>query len=137
MKHLFAVLLSITFCCTAFSHPAFDSVNQIATEMAKQKVYESTIVGFAATPSVQNVRLNKLIQIASDKELYALAKHKNAVVRLYALRAIISKKLMVSPELKADYLNDKSVVVTLNGCIGNKSSVNVISKMIFADMTAK
>jgi hypothetical protein len=131
MRKIFSILITFSLCCASYSSPTYDSVKQIATAMAKHNVYEqTTLVGFAATSSSQNERLNELIKIATDKQLYALAKHENAVVRLYALRAIIFRKLLVSPELRKQFYTDKSKVVILNGCIADNSSVDIISKMI-------
>ncbi len=131
MRKLFVVLIFICLHCAASSSPTYDLVTDIAADIAKHNIYESATVGFAATPSTQNMRLNQLIMIANDNQLFSLTKHNNAVVRLYALRAIIARKLILSTELKDQFNNDRSIVATLQGCMGNKSSVAVISKMIF------
>ena len=133
MKNLVATIFYLSCCCISYSAPAYDSVKEIAAAIAKHNVYESAIVGFAATPSTQSERLSKLIKIATDKDLYALTKHRNAVVRLYALRAIVSKRLAVSADLRNQFFNDKSKVVTLQGCIGDNSSVDAVSKMILKE----
>lgn len=130
MRKLIVAVFCVASGLISISAPLYESVKEIAAAIAKHNVYESAIVGFAGTPSTQNERLGKLIKVATDKELYALTKHENAVVRLYALNAILFRKLSVSPELKDQFLADNSKVVTLTGCIANNSSVAVISKSI-------
>jgi len=130
MRRIFIIIISFSLYCTSYSSPNYDLVKEIATEIAKHNIYESAIIGFAATQSTQNMRLNQLVMIASDNQLYSLAKHSNAVVRLYALMAIVTRNLAISPELKDQFYKDRSIVVTLQGCVINKSSVDVISKMI-------
>lgn len=130
MKNLIVTIFCVSSCFISYSVPAYESVKEIAAAIAKHNVYESAIIGFAATPSTQNERLAKLIKIASDKELFALTKNENAVVRLYALRAIVSRKLSVSLELKNQFYADNAKVVTVQGCIADNSSVAIISKMI-------
>lgn len=133
MRKLFVFIIVICLHCGASSSPVNDLVTNIAADIAKHNIYESATVGFAATPSTQNMRLNQLIRIANDNQLISLTKHKNAVVRLYALRAIIARKLILSTELKDQFNNDSSIVATLQGCLGNKSSVAIISNMIFIE----
>ncbi|HEV8081075.1 MAG TPA: hypothetical protein VGP43_10195 [Chitinophagaceae bacterium] len=130
MRKLFIILFSLCLFGTVYPSPPYDLVKEIAAEIAKHNIYESELVGFAGTPSTQTMRLNQLIMIANDNQLFLLTKHTNAVVRLYALRAIVNRKLIVSEELKDQFNKDKSVVVTLTGCMGSKSSVDGISKII-------
>lgn len=131
MKYFFVAVISLTLSGAGYSSPFIDPVKEIATDIAKQNTYESAIVGFAATPSTQNERLDKLIKIASVNQLYELCKHENAVVRLYALKAILFRKLIVTDELRHQFYNDNSKVITLQGCIGNYSTVEIISRSLF------
>ncbi len=131
MRYLFVFIIYLSLCGSSYFSPFTDPVKEIATEIARRNTYESAIVGFAATPSMQNERLNKIIKIATDKQLYSLSKHENAVVRLYALKAILLRKINITDELRHQFYNDKSKVITLNGCIGDYSTVEIISRSLF------
>jgi hypothetical protein len=99
----------------------------IVREIAKCNRYESQFVGFSGSPSAQFKRFEKLKIIAEVQELLKLAnEHGNAVVRLYAYDALIEKKEKIPPELKSKLSKDKTVVSTLNGCIGGEKNVGEI-----------
>ncbi len=137
MKALFLLALSFTLHCVGFSKPESiysnnDSVKIIADQIANHNIYESATIGFAATASTQYKRFNKLLQIATNEELFLLVQHENGVVRLYALRAIIIKKLKIPFAIREHFLNDKTKVTTLTGCIGNNSTVGLVSKAILS-----
>lgn len=130
MKKLFVFLISLTISFSAYST---DFVNVIVKDIAKHNVYESVTVGFAAAPSTQHMRLNQLLMLANDTQLMSLTKHSNAVVRLYALHGIISRKLPITEEIRDQFFMDNTLVSTLQGCIGNKLTVGLISKAIFTE----
>lgn len=135
MKKLFAVIISLSLTGVSYTTSKYDLVNDIVTDIAKHNIYESATIGFAATPSTQHMRLNQLLMLAADNQLIGLTKHNNAVVRLYALHAIIKRKLPVSSELRDQFYKDFSLVVTLQGCIGNKTTVSVIGRTILSENT--
>ncbi len=133
MKNFIIVTLFLVIYSGAKSSPFYDLVKTITTDIANHNVYESATVGFAAVPSTQHMRLNQLLMIANDNQLIALTKHNNAVVRLYALRAIVTRKLPVADELRDQFFMDNTLVSTLQGCIGNKLTVGLISKTILTE----
>ncbi len=112
--------------------PASDPVKKIVKEIEKANIYEYTAtVGFAGTASQQNIHYEELLKTASTDELIKLAtKNKNAVVRLYAYRAIVQKFKEVPKDILNQFNNDTSVVNTLRGCIAEKTTVKVIAESL-------
>lgn len=109
-----------------------NSIDSIVAEIDSSNVYELTYtVGYTGTISKQYLRLQKLSEMASEKELTDLAlNYKSPVVRLYALRALKQKQILVTENVIAAFSNDKSRVNTLSGCYGGISSVAALSKVI-------
>ena len=104
-----------------------DSITIIVKEIAHSNVFEeSNQVGIAGSPSQQNLRLKQLKQLASVSKLSELTKNKSAIVRLYSFIALLDKQEPVSSEIQARMLNDKTIVSSINGCIGSDKSVGSI-----------
>lgn len=107
-----------------------DPVKKIVREIAKSNVYEiSASVGYSGTPSKQNIRYLELVKSASIDQLTQLAtKNKNAVVRLYAFKALVNKLKDVPQQIIDQFRNDKTVIIVLKGDIPNKTQLNIIAE---------
>ncbi len=107
-----------------------DPVKKIAKEIAKANVYEYPVnAGVAGTVSQQNIRYEELLKTATNDDLIRLAtKHKNAVVRLYAYRAIVQRLKEIPKDILEQFNNDTSIVITLRGNVSGKTSVNKIAE---------
>jgi hypothetical protein len=130
---LFLLFLLLLTRQTSFGQTAVnDSLNLIIAEMDSSNTYEmSYTVGFAGRVSQQYLRMQKIAEMASAQELNNLAaSHQNAVVRLYALRAIKFIKYPVPEIIVQRFLNDHSKVTVLNGCFGGSKKVSTLAKDI-------
>lgn len=109
-----------------------NSLTSTVNEIAKCNIYEiSGTIGFAGLASKQNQRLEQIVSLASEDQLLYLAKdHKNAIVRLYALLALKEKRIIISDSIKEQFQNDTTIVVTLNGCLAEEKSVQMLAMQI-------
>ncbi|MDQ2720038.1 MAG: hypothetical protein M3Z26_09820 [Bacteroidota bacterium] len=136
-KYLFLII----FCCannflivSAVNNPfdkltESDPVRKIAKEIAKSNVYEYPAAsGISVAVGEQNIHYDELLKIATTEDLSKLAKHKNAVVRLYAYRAIVQKSKEIPKDIFEQFSNDTSIVNTLRGNISGTTSVNKIAE---------
>jgi hypothetical protein len=107
-----------------------DPLQTVIQEIARQDVYEvSRTVGFAGALSKQYQRFQQLSSLATEQQLTELAvRHKNAVVRLYAFQALKKRKVDIPDGLSEQFMNDRSVVMTLNGCVGDKVTVSELAR---------
>ena len=106
-----------------------DSINVIVSEIAHSKVFEASgQVGIAGTPSQQNIRYNQLKKMASASELTELTNNKSAIVRLYSFIALLSKNVPIPAEMMTRMLNDKTIIVSIDGCIATEKSISSIIK---------
>jgi hypothetical protein len=127
-KHfLIALFTAITVSTFGQQHKA-DSLTALVNEMARSNVYETSYtVGYAGTVSKQYERFQQLVAFATEQQLLSLAqKHQNAVVRLYSLQALKRRKVAISPQLNRQFINDKTIVKMLNGCVGDEKPLNVL-----------
>jgi hypothetical protein len=100
-------------------------------EIATHNRYESAHVGVAGIKSRQYTRFESLLPLASVNELEEMATaDTNAVVRLYALQALHHKGVTIAAALKKKFAEDKTLVFTLNGCIGGEQSVQSLASSI-------
>ncbi len=84
---LLTIGLSIQF--SYAQHIQLQSLDLIVLHMADHNIYESAIIGFAGQKSNQHKRFEQMTTLASEEQLLDLAAHhNNAVVRLYAFRAL-------------------------------------------------
>lgn len=118
------------------------SLNAVVKAIANSDVYEvSYTVGFAGSVSQQYLRFNQLLSMATEQQLTDLAaQNKNAVVRLYALQALRQKNAKVPDSLLEKFQQDRTIVLTLSGCNGDKKMVSELAgqKLEFAsDLTNK
>ncbi|MEO6870025.1 MAG: hypothetical protein ABI168_10290 [Ginsengibacter sp.] len=107
-----------------------DSLSTVVKAIANNNVYEvSLTVGYAGTISEQLKRFDLLLSLTTNDQLLDIAGHnKNAVVRLYAFQALKRKKIEMPKILIQQFLNDSTIVETLNGCIADKKSVNTLAQ---------
>ncbi len=107
-----------------------DPVKKIVREIAKSNVYEMPATpGYSGTPSQQSIRYRELVKSASIDQLTELAtKNKNAVVRLYAFNALVSKLKDVPQEIIDQFRNDKTIIIVLNGDVANKTPLNIVAE---------
>lgn len=106
-----------------------NTVIQMLNEISNHNIYEYKTVGIAGRLSEQYLRFEKLERVATIGELIHISKnHKNAVVRLYAFQALKCKGILIPKDLQEQFSNDKSEIKTLNGCFGNISKINELSK---------
>ena len=106
-----------------------DSLDIIVSSIAHAEVFEeSATIGFAGRPSQQAIRLTHLIQLASTSELSALTKNKSAIVRLYSFIALLAKNVPIPADMRTRMLNDKAVIVSINGCNAKEKTVSSIIK---------
>ena len=109
-----------------------DSVVEILNEISKNNIYEYKTVGIAGTLSKQYLRYEKLERVATIDELIQISKdYKNAVARLYAFQALKIKGIVIPKDLQEQFNNDKTEIQTLNGCFGNISKIDELSKENF------
>lgn len=102
-----------------------DPIKKIAREIAKVNIYEYP----EDKNAQQNLLYEELLNTASDNELIDLAtNHKNAVVRLYAYRAIAKKFKNIPTDLFNQFDSDITTVNTMRGTIAGTTTVNVIAR---------
>lgn len=102
-----------------------DSLEKVVQGITISNIYEvSYTVGFAGSVSKQYLRFNKLLSLATEKQLTDMAaQNKNAVVRLYALQALRQKHVKIPDNLLKQFRHDKTIVIILNGCCGYEMTV--------------
>jgi hypothetical protein len=109
---------------------ASDPVKKIVKAIAKSNVYDLSATNNIAPPnSPQNLRYEKLLNIASVEKLTELAtKNKNAVVRLYAYKALINKIKDIPKGMVDQFNNDTTIINTINGNTAGQVPLNSIAK---------
>lgn len=127
-------LLSLLLICTFFSSFTYAQGLQIAglpavvNGIAAHNVYESETVGIANAKSMQFVRYQQLVTIATEEQLLALAaENANAVVRLYAYQALVERKIKIPKSLHQKFKADETKVNALEGCIANQYTVSQLA----------
>lgn len=127
---LLQILLSATTVCCFGQKQTNDCLKAVVTAIANSNVYEvSYTVGFAGTVSKQYLRFKQLLSIATDQQLRDLAtQNKNAVVRLYALQALKQKHANIADCLLKQFQHDKTIIITLDGCNGDKRTVSELAE---------
>ncbi|MDP4284258.1 MAG: hypothetical protein Q8891_07525 [Bacteroidota bacterium] len=108
---------------------ASNPVKKIVREIAKSNIYKFTpSADNSDTRSVWDRRYEELRKSASVEELTQLAtKHKNAVVRLYAFRALVTRLKNIPGAIIDQIRNDSTVVSTLQNNKAGQSPVNKIA----------
>lgn len=108
---------------------ASDPVKKIVKAIAKSNVYDlSATNNSAQANSPQNLRYEKLLNTATTEKLTELAKNKNAVMRLYAYKALINKIKNIPKEMVDQFNNDTTVINTINGNTAGQAPLNSIAR---------
>jgi hypothetical protein len=109
---------------------ASDPVKKIVKAIAKSNVYDLSATNNSAhSNSPQNLRYEKLLNTATTEKLTELAtKNKNAVVRLYAYKALINKIKNIPKEMVDLFNNDTTVINTINGNTASQAPLNSIAR---------
>lgn len=128
--YFLSILFSVFLLSVHAQKQADDLLKPVIQEMAGHNLYEtSRTVGFAGTVSKQYQRFQQLLTLGTEQQLTELAaQHKNAVVRLYAFQALKKKKAYLSDGLINRFINDGSMVATMNGCIADKEPVSELAR---------
>ncbi len=90
----------------------------IVFQMGLNNQFESPFVGIANKPSTQFALYRQLEKEGGAETLLTLVeKSENAVVRLYAAKAYLSKFGKLLPSLHEKMLSDTSLVNMVDGCV--------------------
>jgi len=138
MKKLLFCLFILGFFFSSSANPEFhmcnqihssDSLSDLLNKISEHNIYENKTVGIAGKLSEQFLRIEKLGKVATNDELFQISReHKNAVVRLYAFQLLKYKGITIPQDIQEQFNNDITEIKTLNGCFGNISKVNELSK---------
>ena len=106
-------------------------------EMAAFNIYETTCtVGFSNSASSQYQRFILLTSLATTADLIILAMtHKNPVVRLYSFQALKKRNAEIPSTLTAKFKTDLDEVISLQGCLAENTTVNLLTNDIFIPST--
>lgn len=127
LKLLLLSFLLLTIVTIAIGQEVrFNVLHTVVDEIASANVYETSYtVGYAGSLSNQYARYKQLLSLANDQQLIDLAtNHKNAVVRLYSLKALRHKKTLIPLNLLQKFQNDIEKVIQISGCLGGEVTVN-------------
>lgn len=104
-------------------------LKKIIKKIAKANIYDATpVVSNHKVISEQEINYQELLNTASPEELIDLATNdKNAVVRLYAFRAIMEKVKSAPQNLYLQFANDDTTIKVINGTITSKKPISTIS----------
>ena len=132
IRRRFALAIAFLAFPWAFSfarHSNRDSAAMIVKEISKNNIYEvSYYVGYFGSMSVQYQLFEKLLTLASDEQLVHFAiKAKNGVARLYCYQALKARKAGIPDDLRRQFNNDHTIVQTLKGCTGDKSTISFLA----------
>ena len=114
----------------SFSKPTNENpLKKIVKKIAKANVYDATpVVSNHKVISEQEINYQDLLNTASPEQLIDLATNdKNAVVRLYAFRAIMAKVKSAPNNLYMQFANDHSSIKVINGTITSRKPISTIS----------
>jgi hypothetical protein len=112
-----------------------DSVPIIVQQMAAHNIYElSSSVGFTGKLSRQYIHFERLFVLASKEQLLHFARqHPSAVARLYCYQALKKRKIPIPKELGQQMKRDSTKVMTMMGCIADKTSVySLLDRDVFS-----
>ena len=106
-------------------------------EMATFNIYETTCtVGFTNSTSSQYQRFILLTSLATTADLIILATtHKNPVVRLYSFQALKKRNAEIPSTLLTKFKTDLNEVISLQGCLAENTTVNLLTNDIFIPST--
>lgn len=141
-KYIFLLLIISCFChpmaspiSFSYQHVSFNKttndnpVKKIIKKLAKANVYDAT--SFSANDrsiSEQESLYKELLNTASAEQLTELAtNNKNAVVRLYAFRALMEKVKTAPQNVFNQFMNDTTPIRIFNGKLSEMKPLNTIS----------
>lgn len=103
---------------------------EIVDGIIAANAFHNEQVGGAGVKSPVYELYEKLIATASTEELITLAKHKNAAVRMYAIKGLIVRNAANVPELFAKELKNGDSVETLIGCsLGDDYTHSIVYRL--------
>ena len=130
-KNYLLILLATTV--AGFSHAQNNqssSLELVLFEMTQHNVYESSSLGIAGIASAQYKRYLQMKKLTTSKLLlHYAANHHNAVVRLYALKALKEENTEIPASVKQQFNNDSSSVHIFIGCIKDVKKVSAVSAL--------
>lgn len=106
-----------------------DPLKKIVKKIAKANVYDATpLVSKQKVISEQEINYQYLLNTASPEQLIDLATNdKNAVVRLYAFRALMEKVKKAPGNVYTQFANDNTTIKVINGTTTSRKSISAIS----------
>lgn len=121
--------------CLANSHNSAaakadsNPIKKVVREMARSNVYEIINMDASAqTNSAQSGRYQQLLKTATTQQLINLAKeNKNAIVRLYAFRALVNNLKEVPVEIVEKFRNDATLIEVKHGDVIEKKPLHSIA----------
>jgi hypothetical protein len=120
-----ALLLAVPWCHAQEQKLA--SIEPIIRQMEANNSYQSATLGVKGVKSKQYVCFEQLAQQAKAEELLDLAEtHPNAVVRLYAYKALKQRAIFIPASLTQKLKRDRTIVSTFIGCARGRNSVAYI-----------
>lgn len=104
-------------------------IKKIVKEIAKSNVYETANTDAnSQTSSLQNARYQQLLKTATTQQLINLAReNKNAIVRLYAFRALVNNLKEVPVEIVEKFRNDATLIEVKHGDAIEKKPLHTIA----------
>lgn len=103
-------------------------IKKIVKAIAKSNVYDAGS-GNIKSPSPQNIRYKKLVNLATVEELQQLIlKNKKPIVRLYSFRAMVSLVNEIPKNIFNLVMNDNTEVTVIDGNKTFKKPLNSIAK---------
>lgn len=143
MKKYFLLLLIICYShasiasqCTIAGNNFFfykptdgNPLKKIVKEIAKANLYDATRTTDNKNAfSKQETNYQELLKAATPEQLTELATSSiNAIVRLYAFRALMEKVKRTSENVYNQFTNDKTLIKVINGNIAEMKPLNTIS----------
>ena len=106
-----------------------DPLKKIGKKITKVKGEEATaIASNHKVISEQEINYQDLLNTASPEQLIDLATNdKNAVVRLYAFRALMEKVKKAPDNLYTQFANDNTTIKVINGTTTSRKPISTIS----------
>ncbi|HLP52623.1 MAG TPA: hypothetical protein VK154_17160 [Chitinophagales bacterium] len=104
------------------------NVNVIVDSIAIMNCVYAKAIHAAAIYSEQYARFERLIQIAKTEQLEGLTKHPNAVVRVYAYKALLIRDKQVAAFARKRLNKDDKKVCALMGCMSFEGRVKQFLK---------
>ena len=106
-----------------------NKINKILKEMAASNVFDaSNSVSYTGKPSPQLDRYKRLVAITTPYDLLQIANtNSNAVVRLYAFKALAERMDNLPAEIAEKFKNDDTIVLYQTGDLIEKVTVKKIA----------